>query len=79
MSQYIIINSNICFKDRILFHKSTQNLIRIIKYDSVPSVCSSDHKPVYGIFEIGQGPSPGEDKESSLQPSKQKKSSVSMK
>ncbi|KAL3780920.1 hypothetical protein HJC23_009126 [Cyclotella cryptica] len=38
--------------DRIVFKSSS---IRVIEYDSVPQAMHSDHRPVYGTFQLGWG------------------------
>lgn len=38
--------------DRIVFKS---NSIRVIEYDSVPQAMHSDHRPVYGTFQLGWG------------------------
>jgi phosphatidylinositol-bisphosphatase len=38
--------------DRILFKSSD---VRVLEYDSVPKAMHSDHRPVYGTFQLGWG------------------------
>ena len=38
--------------DRIVFKS---NSIRVIEYDSVPNAMHSDHRPVFGTYELGWG------------------------
>ncbi|CDW57373.1 72 kDa inositol polyphosphate 5 phosphatase [Trichuris trichiura] len=41
------------YTDRVIYREkvNTNNDLHCISYDSVPAVCSSDHKPVYAFFE----------------------------
>ena len=40
--------------DRILF-RSTKNKVRVIEYKSVPEARHSDHRPVFGTYQLGWG------------------------
>jgi len=42
----------VLLQDRILFRARTKNSIACLCYDSVPSMRDSDHKPVYGLYEV---------------------------
>ncbi|XP_068105224.1 phosphatidylinositol polyphosphate 5-phosphatase type IV [Hyperolius riggenbachi] len=40
------------YTDRIVYKSRQQGDIRILKYDSCPLVKTSDHRPVFGLFEV---------------------------
>ncbi|KAK6195875.1 hypothetical protein SNE40_001212 [Patella caerulea] len=44
------------YTDRILFRSKKKNHISCLHYDSVMSVMMSDHKPVYGIYQMAVKP-----------------------
>jgi len=38
--------------DRILYKSKNRKTLKLIEYNSIPEIVFSDHKPVYGVFEI---------------------------
>lgn len=40
------------WQDRILFRSRKKNTVACLCYDAVMSMCESDHKPVFGIYEV---------------------------
>ena len=47
-------------QDRILYRSKKKNGIACLHYDTAQTMCHSDHKPVYAMFEISIRP--GKDK-----------------
>ena len=52
--------TSVVFQDRILFRCKKKNPIVCLHYGSAEAMKDSDHKPVYGMFEVELRP--GKDK-----------------
>ena len=44
------------FKDRILFRSRQKGIVSCSFYDSVKDIKMSDHRPVYGLYEVAIRP-----------------------
>ena len=46
----------VAFQDRVLFRCRKKNDVVCLHYDAVLTIRSSDHRPVYAVFEVGLRP-----------------------